>query len=100
MRRHLKSHTHNEPWIEIPPSRPADYLFGKTGAFKYRQLDDKDNVGDLQIMVRNGLTKEERLVVLPYTCVEGFQAWLGGALIQKALPFCSASTRDELLGIF
>lgn len=97
MRRHLESHVHNEPWKEIPPSKPADMVFGKNGAFKWRQLSDKDNCGDIQVMCRDFITKEETLVALPYLCLEGFQSWLDGELIQRALPHCSASTRELLI---
>lgn len=96
-RRNLKSHIHNEPWKEIWVSKPVELFMGKIGAFKWRQLDDKDNCGDIQIMCRNMLTKEETLVTLPYLCLEGFQSWLNGELIQKALPHCSASTRETLI---
>ena len=85
------------PWKEIPLSKPAEQFMGKIGAFKWHQLDDKDNCGDIEVMCRNMFTKEERLVTLPYTCLEGFQAWLDGEMIQNALPHCSSSTRELLI---
>lgn len=99
----MPRHGHGDPeWIPVnTPARPIEMLTGvKCGAFKWRQLEDHDNCGDLEIWCRDGFTKKEYLIAIPYLCEEGFKAWMDGAMIQNALPHLSPTIRDYLLGIF
>ena len=80
-------------WTNIKGSRPADLIFGKCGAFKYRTT----NSGGLEIWCRNGFDKTEHLVKLAASCQEGFDRWLSGDVIQNALPYINAQTRETLI---
>jgi len=85
------------PWIEISKRRPVDAVFGECGAIRYRQLDDKDNVGDVEIVCRNGIDDIETTLQLPYFYIDGIRAWLAGEYIQNALPTLDEDVRDMLL---
>lgn len=81
-------------WNLIAANRPADMIFGKTGAFKWRVIDDKS----VEVWCRNGLDGSEHLVTLPEECLKGLQLWLSGKyLIQDALPNVSADDRETML---
>ena len=81
-------------WINIKSNRPVTSIFGPTGAYKYREL----NNGGIEVMCRNSLTKKETSIELLESFREGFEEWIMGlGPIQMCLPNASASVREMLL---
>ncbi len=100
MSRPAPGYVKNEmPWNEVRKHRPVDRMFGECGVTKWRQLDDKDNVGDIELVCRDGFTQVEETIKIPYFYREGVCAWLDGAMIQNCLSGLSETTRDKMLGI-
>jgi hypothetical protein len=73
-------------------------IFGQSGALEWRQLEDKDNCGDIEVLCYNAFDKKTYLVALSYQQKERFLEWaLGDGMIQDMLPELSEGIRDVLI---
>jgi len=83
-------------FIKIPKNKPADFIFGPSGAVAYA-------IGDMiEVLCRNGMTKEVRPLYMSISFKEGFLKWVeDGVLIQEAMPTLDVNAREALIsGIF
>lgn len=79
-------------FIPIEKNKPADRIFGRTGAIAYRMHGDK-----IEVKCKAFGSKEEFIVDLPGDSIEGLKKWIDGELIQNALPSVSVDVRECLI---